>query len=144
MKGIEIYLITEDNGLEAVEFYKEVFNATVVSSMTFGQANPNTSDDLKNLLMNAQLDINGIRLQISDNNPNFPYVVGTNMSAVLLFDNVEEATAIYQKLIKDATRIELELQETPWSPAYANVIDKFGMTCQINTEIEGFVSLVSF
>ncbi|MTB57000.1 VOC family protein [Streptococcus uberis] len=144
MKGIEIYLITEDNGLEAVEFYKEVFNATVVSSMTFGQANPNTSDDLKNLLMNAQLDINGIRLQISDNNPNFPYVVGTNMSAVLLFDNVEEATAIYQKLIKDATRIELELQETPWSPAYANVIDKFGMTWQINTEIEGFVSLVSF
>lgn len=55
-------------------------------------------------------------------------------------DNVEEAKAIYGKLAESAQRIDLELAETPWSPAYGIVVDKFGMTWQINTDIAGFVS----
>lgn len=36
IKAIELYLVTNNNGLEAVEFYKDVFNAEVVSCTTFG------------------------------------------------------------------------------------------------------------
>lgn len=140
IKAIELYLVTDNNGLEAVDFYKDVFNAEVVSVTTFGQAIPDTPEENKDLVLNANLNINGIRLQISDNGSEHAYVQGTNMTACIQLDNADEASAIYQKLSQEAQRIDLELQETPWSPAYGIVVDKFGMTWQINTDIAGFVS----
>lgn len=140
VKALEIYLVTHNKGLEAVDFYKDVFKAEVVSCTTFGQAIPDTPEDKKDLLLNAQLNIDGIRLQLSDNGSEHPYAQGTNMTACIQLDNVEEAQSIYAKLATDAQRIDMELQETPWSPAYGIVVDKFGMTWQVNTDIEGFVS----
>lgn len=145
IKSIELYLVTNNNGIEAIDFYKDVFNAKVLTCTTFGQAIPNTPDENKNLILNAALEINGIRLQISDNGNEQPYVIGTNMTACIQLDNAEETKAIYQKLKDNALRIDLPLQETPWSPAYGIVVDKFGMTWQVNTDIPGFVSeTVSF
>lgn len=140
IKAIELYLVTDGNGLEAVAFYKEVFAAEVISCTTFGQAIPNTPEEQKNLVINANLNINGIRMQISDNAPQYDYIQGTNMTACLQLDSAQSAKVIYDKLSKDAQKIDLELQEMPWSPAYANLTDKFGMNWQINADISGFVS----
>ncbi|MBF0845495.1 VOC family protein, partial [Streptococcus danieliae] len=63
IKSIEVYLVTDNNGLEAVEFYKNVFDAEVVSCLTYGQAMPDTPAEAKNLVLNANLNINGIRMQ---------------------------------------------------------------------------------
>lgn len=49
-------------------------------------------------------------------------------------DSPEEAKELYQKLSQNAQHVFLELQETFWSPAYANLIDQFGVMWQINTE----------
>lgn len=145
IKAIELYLVTNNNGLEAVEFYKNVFNAEVVSCTTFGQAIPNTPKESKDLVLNANLNINGIRLQLSDNGSQHAYVQGTNMTACIQLDDVEQAHDIFQKLEKEAQRIDLPMAETPWSPAYGIVVDKFGMTWQVNTDIPGYVSeTVSF
>lgn len=140
IKAIELYLVTNNNGLEAVDFYKDVFAAEVVSCTTFGQAIPDTPEEHQNLVLNANLNINGIRLQISDNGPQFDYVQGSNMTACIQLDSAEAAKDIYDKLSAGAQKIDLELQETPWSPAYANLTDKFGMNWQINADIPGFVS----
>ncbi|MDO4813469.1 MAG: VOC family protein [Gemella sp.] len=140
IKSLELYLVTNRNGLEATEFYKDVFNAELVSCTTFGQAIPNTPEEDKDLVLNANLNIGGIRLQISDNGSGYEYVQGTNMTACIQLDSAEAAKEIYTKLAKDAQRIDLELQETPWSPAYGIVVDKFGMTWQVNTDIPGFAS----
>lgn len=140
VKSLELYLVTDGNGLEAVEFYKEVFEAEVVSVTTFGQAIPDTPEEHQNLLLNAQLLVDGIRLQISDNGAEHAYIQGTNMTACVQVDTVEEALSIFQKLEAGAQRIDLPLGETPWSPAYGIVVDKFGMTWQVNTDVAGFVS----
>ncbi|MBF0713579.1 VOC family protein [Gemella sp. GH3] len=140
IKLVEIYLITNNNGLEAVEFYKDAFGAKVITCTTFGEAMENVPDNMKNYLLNASLDINGIRIQISDNGNEHPYIVGTNMTACVQVDNVEDAKNIFSKLSLDAQAINMEITETPWSPAYGIVVDKFGMTWQINTDIPGFVS----
>ncbi|MDG3143110.1 VOC family protein [Streptococcus suis] len=145
LKALELYLVTNNNGLEAVDFYQEVFDAEVVSCTTFGQAIPDTPEKYRDRLLNAQLDINGIRLQLSDNGSEHDYVQGTNMTACIQLDNADDARAIYDKLSNGSQRIDMELQETPWSPAYGIVVDKFGMTWQINTDIPGFISdTVSF
>lgn len=62
------------------------------------------------------------------------------MTACIQLDSAEAAKVLYDKLAADAQKIDLELQETPWSPAYGNLIDKFGMNWQINADIPGFVS----
>lgn len=140
VKSIELYLVTNNNGLEAVEFYKEVFNAEVLSCTTYGQAMQNVPEENKNLVLNAALNINGIRLQLSDNGSEHPYVTGTNMTACIQVETIEEANSIFSKLEHEASRIDMLLQETPWSPAYGIVVDKFGMTWQVNTDIPNFVS----
>lgn len=135
IKAIEVYLVTDGNGLEAVQFYQEVFEAKVISCTKFKDAGIEYAEEYANRLLNAQLDINGIRLQISDDHPESVYRSGTNMSACIVTDSIEATEKIYQKLKVAAQEVSLPLQATFWSPAYANLIDRFGMQWQINTEL---------
>lgn len=140
IKAIELYLVTNNNGLEAVEFYKDALGAELMSCTTFGQAIPDTPEEMKDLVLNAQLNVNGTRLSLSDNGFEHPYLQGTQMTACLQLDSADAAQAIYDKLSLNAQRIDLPLQETPWSPAYANLVDRFGINWQINADVPGFVS----
>lgn len=136
IKSLEVYLVTDGNGQEAVDFYKDALKAEVTSMMLFKDGVPDCPKEHEHLLMNAQLKVGNQRLMISDENPAFDYKHGYNMTACIIVDSVEEAQEIYSKLSVDARNINLELQETFWSPAYANLEDKFGMMWQISTEVE--------
>lgn len=136
IKAIETYIVTDGNGVEAVKFYEDCLGAEVTNMTLWKDHVPNCPPKYENLLLNAQLVINGIRLMISDNNPEFPYILGNNITPTLIVDNVEDSKVLYEKISKDAKKIEMELQETFWSPSYAILTDKFGITWQINTEIK--------
>ncbi|MCW6660697.1 VOC family protein [Aerococcaceae bacterium NML201209] len=136
IKSLEIYLVTDGNGKEAVEFYKNALNAELVSMTFYKEHVPECPKEREHLVLNAQLKIGHHRLMISDENPDFEYKHGYNMTACIIVDSIEEATTIYDRLAVGAKRIHMELQETFWSPAYANLEDKFGMMWQISTEIE--------
>lgn len=136
IKSIETYLVTDGNGQEAVAFYKNAFQAELLKLTTWGEQIPNCPAERADLVLNAQLDINGIRLHISDENPDFTYQAGRNVTPTLIVDDVVTAQAIYDALKVEAQHVLLELQETFWSPAYANLVDKFGIMWQISTEIK--------
>lgn len=55
IKAIEVYLVTNGQGLEAIEFYKTVFKAEVLSYRIFDDAMPDTPEETKNLVLNASL-----------------------------------------------------------------------------------------
>ncbi|CAM4125659.1 VOC family protein [Streptococcus uberis] len=133
--ALNVYLVTNGNGKEAVEFYKDAFNAEITNLMFWKDGVPDCPKDREDLVMNAQMEFNGIRLQLSDENPDFEYKAGGNMSAALIVDSIEEAQELYAKLTVNAQEIVMELQEMFWSPAYANFIDQFGIMWQINTEL---------
>lgn len=135
IKALEIYLVTNGNGQEAVEFYKNALGAELISLTFFKDHIPNCPKERENLVLNAQLKVGNQRLMISDENPDFEYKHGYNMTACIIVDSVEEAKKLYENLSVDAKNISMELQETFWSPAYANLEDKFGMMWQISTEI---------
>lgn len=69
VKALETYIVTNGNGRQAVDFYKDVFQADLVNMMTWEEMDPNCLEDRKDLIINAQLIFDGIRLQISDENP---------------------------------------------------------------------------
>ncbi len=135
IKAIEPYLVTNGNGQQAVEFYQHALNAKLVSITLWKDQVPDCPPAREHLVINAQLDVGGIRLMLSDDNPDFDYRIGSNMSAAIITDNVDTAQEIYNKLKIDAREIHMELAETFWSPAYGNVTDKFGMNWQISTEV---------
>ncbi|MGT2925804.1 VOC family protein [Streptococcus cuniculipharyngis] len=135
LKAMEVYLVTNGDGLEAIEFYKEALGASVEQVTLYKDFMPDCPAELENFVMNAQFRLNGQRFMLSDNNPEMPYTVGDNITVALVTDDAETATDLYQKLSVDAKAIHLELQATPWSPAYGNITDKFGITWQINAEV---------
>ncbi|MGT2883419.1 VOC family protein [Streptococcus ferus] len=134
ISALNSYIVTNGNGREAVDFYQDLFQAQVTNLMLWKDAIPDCPKDREHLVLNAQLEFNGIRLQVSDENPDETYKAGTNLSIAIITDSPEEAKELYQKLIQNAQHVFLELQETFWSPAYANLIDQFGVMWQINTE----------
>ncbi len=139
LKAMEVYLVTNGDGLEAIEFYKEALGANVEQVNLFKDFLPDCPAELENYVMNAQFRLpNGQRFMLSDNNPEMPFTVGDNITVALITDDVETATDYYQKLAKDAKAINMELQAVPWSPAYGNVTDKFGISWQFNAEVAGF------
>lgn len=135
VKRIESYIVTDGNGQEALAFYQKALGAKLVSLTKWGDIDENCPEDRKHLVLNAQLDVDGIRLQISDENPDYHYQAGRNVTIALIVDSVQEAERLYQGLTENAQQIFLELQETFWSPAYGNFIDQFGVMWQISTEV---------
>lgn len=137
--GIVPYLVTNGNGQEAVEFYKNSFGAEVISLQTFGEMSPNPEyplpEEAKDRVLNAQLKIGNASLMLSDTFPGHPYQLGSQVTIAILVSDAAEAKEIFEKLQVDG-KVTMPMQETFWSPAYGQVTDKFGVEWQVSTENE--------
>ncbi|MBT2680135.1 VOC family protein [Bacillus sp. ISL-35] len=135
--GIVPYIVTNGNGQEAVNFYKEALGAEVISLQTFGDmpANPDhpLPEEAKNRVLNAQLKIGDAGFMLSDTFPGHPYQLGSQVTIALMVDNAAEAKEVFNKLQVDG-KVTMPLQETFWSPAYGQLTDKFGVEWQVSTE----------
>ncbi|HFI0351636.1 TPA: VOC family protein [Streptococcus suis] len=139
LKAMEVYLVTDGNGLEALEFYKHALGATVEQVNMFKDFLPDCPAELENYVMNAQFRLpNGQRFMLSDNNPEMPYSVGDNITVALITDDTETAQDLFAKLSEGAKQITMDLQAVPWSPAYGSLQDKFGIHWQVNAEVADF------
>ncbi|NQG97492.1 VOC family protein [Streptococcus suis] len=139
LKAMEVYLVTNGNGLEAIEFYKNALGAEVEQVNLFKDFLPDCPAELENFVMNAQFRLeNGQRFMLSDNNPEMPFSVGDNITAALITDDEATAKDLFAKLSEDAKQITMDLQAVPWSPAYGSLQDKFGIHWQVNAEVAGF------
>lgn len=137
--GVYPYLRTNGNGKDVVEFYKDVFDAELLGVQTYGDFPENPefpiSDEIKRLVAHAQLKIGNTFLMLSDNFPDDPYEVGTNLNIAVLISDVEKTKKVFEKL-QVGGEVLLPLQETPFSPAYGQVKDKYSVTWQISTVTE--------
>jgi PhnB protein len=117
-----------------VRFYEKVLGGEA-TIMHFSDAPPNPAfpvpDNLKNLVLHAELRKDGNVIHFSDwFTPNVPYSSGNNISFALQFNTKEENKAMFNALSVGGT-IELELQETFFSPLSGKFTDKFGVMWQI-------------
>lgn len=135
--SIHVYINFNGNCREAVEFYARVFKTEKPQIMTFGEAPPNPEFSLpetaKNLVMHAQLNINGSRVMFSDVFPGMPFVAGNNISLTYVSTNIDVIKSIFDNL-KEGGTVDMELQETFWSKCYGKITDKFGIEWQLSYE----------
>ena len=133
--GVHPYIRTNGNGLEVVKFYENALDAELIGVQTYGDFPENPefplSEEMKSLVAHAQLKIGESYLMLSDNFPEEPYQIGEQLNVALLLKDVEKIKTIFNNLA-DGGEALMPLQETPFSPAYGQVKDKYGITCQIS------------
>lgn len=132
------YLVFNGNCEEAVNFYQAALGGES-QILHFGDAPPNPAfpvpDHVKNLVLHAELRKDGHVIRFSDTFPNTPYNPGNNISFSLEFDTKDATRAMFEALSKGGT-IEMELQETFFSPLYGKFTDKFGVIWQVSCKKE--------
>ncbi|MFO7274471.1 MAG: VOC family protein [Bacillota bacterium] len=134
---INPYIVLDGNAQEAIQFYAEVLGGKIEGIIRFAENPiPGMPEEAENRVMHAHLTIGDSALMFSDTYPGQEYAVGNQVTIALLVDTVAEAERIYSALAEGAQKIELPLQQTDWSPAYASLTDRFGVPFQINTLVE--------
>lgn len=127
------YLNFNGNCEEAVNFYQKVLGGEAVI-MHFGDTPPNpafpVADHVKNLVLHAELRRDGQVIRSSDTFPGAPYTKGTNISFSLDLASKEETQDIFEAL-SEGGQIEMEPQETFFSPLFCKFTDKFGVIWQL-------------
>ncbi|MGG1677399.1 VOC family protein [Neobacillus sp. NRS-1170] len=133
--SINPYLIFDGNTREAVHFYEKALSGKVMGIMTFGDmpADPNhpLQDDMKDRVMHAHLKVGEADLMFSDTFAGMPYQPGNSIQIALHPKEEARAREIFAAL-EDGGQVVMPLQKTDWSPLYGSVIDKFGVTFQVN------------
>lgn len=128
------YLTFNGNCEEAVTFYHSILGGES-ELLHFGDAPPNPAfpvpDHVKNLVMHAELRKDNHIIRFSDTFPKLPYSVGNNISFSLEFDSKEETKTMFEALSEGGT-IEMELQETFFSPLFSKFTDKFGVIWMVS------------
>lgn len=132
------FLMMNGNAKEAIDFYKESLNAKLLFSQTFGDApeDPKSPlpENLKDLVSHAIIKIGETNIMIADMFPSMTYRNGNNVN-ICITTNEMEKSHIFYKLLKEEGQVVMPLQQVHFSPAYAIVTDKFGVTFQIFTAL---------
>jgi PhnB protein len=133
--SVDVYINFNGNCREAVEFYAHVFETEAPKIMTFGEAPPHPDyplpEEAKDLVMHTRLNIDGSNVMFSDTMPGMPFTEGNNITLAYVNSNMDQIKSVYSRL-KEGGKVDLELQETFWSPLYGQVTDKFGIMWQLN------------
>lgn len=131
------YLNFNGNCREAVEFYSLAFETQPETILTFGDM-PETPEfilpsEAKSLIMHTNLKVFGSTLMFSDVLPSMPYIHGNSISLAIVIDDEKFIQRIFNRL-KEGGTIEMDLQKTEWSNCYGALIDKFGVSWQLNQQ----------
>ncbi|OIK16262.1 hypothetical protein BIV60_05675 [Bacillus sp. MUM 116] len=131
------YLVMDGNAKEAIQFYQKALDAQVLFSQSFGEMPENPEfpipADAKDRISHATIKIGDSDLMFSDTFPGQPHQSGSQVTICITTDDAEKAKKFFDAL-SDNGQVTMPLQETFFSPAYGNVIDKYGVHFQIFTE----------
>ncbi|MNC14173.1 hypothetical protein D3C75_619390 [compost metagenome] len=133
------YITLEGRSKEAIHFYEQAIGAELLSITTYGEmpGMPDTfTDDLKSLVAHARLKIGNSELMFSDAPGGAPVNDGKRVTICITTNAIEQSRKIYDALSEDGT-VNLPFSEEAFSPGFGDVTDKFGVTFQIYTELEG-------
>lgn len=123
------YLHFHGNAEEAMNFYKDIFNAQIVGEINrYGDAPAEYVKDesMKNHIMHAFIKRDNNEMMFSDA-PKTDVTFGTNNYISVTCDSEEQVDSIYKRLSEGAQKIHMELQDTFRGSKFASFIDKFGV-----------------
>ncbi|MFD0862427.1 VOC family protein [Sungkyunkwania multivorans] len=122
---------------QAIEFYKDIFDAQVPVLMRYGEAPPEvltTPEDHKQKIMHATIAFGGVSFQLCDNmQPN--YKRGNSNHLYITMDSEHEAAMVFESLAEGGT-IGMPFDETFWGSKFGMCTDKFDVQWMVSAEKE--------
>jgi PhnB protein len=141
MASVSTYLNFSDYTEEAFNFYKSVFGGEFTApgirrygDMPSMEGMPPTPDNLKNLVMHAELPITGGHLLMGTDAPEqmgFKVAFGNNIHIQLMPDSREETKRLFSGL-SEGGAVEMELQDMFWGAYFGSCTDKYGVKWMFN------------
>ena len=122
---------------EAIQLYKEAFNAEIISLIRNGDATwessyGNLSDDEKEYIYHAEICIGDQRIMMCDNF-SVPYQPSASLSLTVTLDTKEEVLHAFE-IMEEGCEIIYPIQSTAYSSCFVSFYDKFGFRWVIMTE----------
>ncbi len=131
------YLMMNGNAKEAIHFYEKALDAQLLFMQTFGEMpeDPQMAmpPEAKDRVSHAMIKIGESDMMFSDTFPGQPHAIGSQVTICISTDDKDKTKRFYDAL-QDGGQVSMPLQETFFSPGYAVVTDKFGVTFQLFTE----------
>jgi PhnB protein len=126
------YITFNGNCREAIEFYKNALEATVLFSQTFGES-PMSSMGPADKIVHCSMQIGDSTVMMSDDpRPDAPSG-GGNISLAIGLNDPERAKLFFGNLAEGGLII-MPLQKTYWAEAFGMVTDRFGIKWMVNCE----------
>ena len=120
------------NCLEALEYYKKIFDGGILQIVTYDEVNYKCSDDEKKKIFSAIMLLGKNTVYFNDK---LNEKIGNNITMIIEFFNEEDLNNISGKLSKEGT-ISVEMGETTWGSQYVEIVDKFGIVWGLNYEMQ--------
>jgi PhnB protein len=120
------YLHFQGNCEEALNTYAKIFNGVIGQINRYDHPAFPVADDYKNKIMHTQLTFGENVIMLSDSLPGNKVNYGNGIALSINLTNLEETTAIFNKLAEDGSII-MPLEKQFWGSHYGEVTDSFGI-----------------
>lgn len=123
------YLFFDGDCREAMKFYQQIFGGKL-DVQTFGEADHNCPDAMKDSVMHARLSGGDILLMASDNPGSEP--LGTGKIHLALGGSDEEKISKIFDGLSASGQIGHPLKREVWGDIYGDLKDKYGVQWMVN------------
>jgi PhnB protein len=136
---IAIFLSMDGRAKEAINFYKNHFNAEELLLVTYQDiakldSSIQLTDENKNYISHSVLSIGRTKVMIAEDtmNTNEAFTVGNNTSLCIQSSDLAEIEQFYNSLITDdRVKLIVPLSNNLFSKAYGIIEDPFGIKIQL-------------
>lgn len=122
---------------KAIHFYQELFDADIIGQEYLkdwpGEMGVEVTPENEGRVMHAHLKIRNSEIMLADYLPGQTPQSGSSINLMIVVKEAETAKKLFP-LLQNGGKAIMPLQETGFSPATGQVIDKFGIEWQIVTD----------
>jgi PhnB protein len=126
-----VYLMFNGNCKEALNFYKEKLGGNIEFIQTYGESPMDTTEEQKDKVMHATLDLQGFQVMASDSDGKRNVNFGDNFSIALDFKSDGEVERAFSEM-STGGQVTMPLQDTFWGAKFGMCTDKFGVNWMFN------------
>lgn len=132
MMQLITYLTFDGSGEDALNFYRDIFDAQIKTITRYQDAPFDVPPEYKNRIMYAELELGEIQLLISDIAPErYDLHTGNQIALMLNSNDKSKMSKVFDALATDGNVIEA-LEDTFWGTTFGMVIDQFGIPWKIS------------